>query len=154
MNTLRNRQLAKIHVAKAQLKLSDDIYRGILLELGGVDSSKDLDEAGRARVLDHFRQLGFEYGRGKSKSRGKAFASYPGRPTNMEDEDRGPMLRKIEALLTIGHKPWAYADGIARRVCKIQKVAWCRPDELHAVVGVLASNAKRYGWGETKTAAK
>lgn len=153
----RNRQLARIHIAKKQLNLSDDIYRGILLQVGGVESAKDLEEAGRAKVLDHFRQLGFEYDGGKHKPRGKAIPAYPGRPTNMDDEDRGPMLRKIEALLTIGHKPWGYADGIAKRVCKIQKVSWCRPAELYAVVGVLASNAKRYGWGGTKgtkTAAK
>jgi phage gp16-like protein len=153
-SAFRNRQLARIHIAKKQLGLSDDVYRGILLQVGGVNSSGDLDEAGRARVLDHFRHLGFEYDGGKGKSRGKAFPSYPGRPTNMDDEDRGKMLRKIEALLTIGRKPWAYADGVAKRVCKVHKVQWLRAGDLYKVVRVLASNAKRYGWGEERTKAK
>lgn len=150
----RNRQLARIHIAKKQLNLAEDVYRSILLQVGGVESAADLDEPGRTRVLDHLRGLGFQYDGGQSQPRGQGFPAYPGRPSNMDDEDRGKLLRKIEALLTIGHKPWAYADAIARRICKIERVAWCRASELHKVVGVLASNAKRYGWGASRAAAK
>ena len=143
----RRCQLAKIHIAKKQLKLTDDVYRGILLQVGGVDSSKDLDDAGRARVLDHLRQLGLQH-----EPSCKEIPAYPGRPGNMEDECRGPQLKKIEALLTAGHKPWEYADGIARKVCGIDRVAWCTPDQLHKIVGVLAHNAAHYSW--EKQAAK
>ncbi|MCI0621444.1 MAG: regulatory protein GemA [Acidobacteria bacterium] len=114
----RNRQLARIHIAKKQLNLSDDIYRGILLQVGGVESAKDLEEAGRAKVLDHFRQLGFEYDGGKHKPRGKAIPAYPGRPTNMDDEDRGPMLRKIRpyspSVISLGAMQTASPNGFAR----------------------------------------
>jgi hypothetical protein len=43
-----------------QLKLTDSQYYVMLLELGGVDSSKDLDAAGRARVIAHLKVLGFK----------------------------------------------------------------------------------------------
>lgn len=135
----RHRALARIHLAKKGLRMDDATYRAMLNEIGGVGSSKDLDTAGLNRVLDHLTRCGFQ---GKS--------SYPGRPLNFGDEDRGPLLRKIEALLTAGRKPWAYADGIAKRVCKVDSVAWCRPGDLHKIVGVLASNAERYGWEKEK----
>lgn len=139
----RHRALARIHLAKKELRMDDATYRAMLHEIGSVESSKDLDTAGLNRVLDHLTRCGF-----------KGKGTYPGRPKNFGDEDRGPLLRKMEALLTIGGKSWRYADGIAKRVCKVERVAWCRPAELHAVVGVLASNAKRYGWGEPKAATK
>jgi phage gp16-like protein len=135
----RHRALARIHLAKKELRMDDSIYRAMLHEIGGVGSSKDLDAAGLNRVLDHLTRCGFE---GKS--------SYPGRPRNFADEDRGPLLRKIEALLTAGKKSWKYGDSIALRVCGIAKVAWCRPGELHKVAGVLASNAAKYGWEKEK----
>lgn len=135
----RHRALARIHLAKKELRMDDGTYRAMLSEIVGVASSKDLDAAGLNRVLDHLTRCGFK---GKS--------SYPGRPRNFGDEDRGPLLRKIEALLTVGGKSWAYADGIAKRVCKVERVAWCRWDYLHKIVGVLASNAAKYGWQEER----
>lgn len=137
----RNRALARIHQAKKALGMEDASYRSMLNEVAGVSSSKDLDTAGLNRVLDHLTRCGFT---GKS--------SYPGRPRNFGDEDRGPLLSKIEALLTAGGKSWAYGDAIARRVCKVDRVAWCRAGDLHKIVGVLCSNQQRYGWEKERQA--
>lgn len=52
-------KIALLHVAKAQLGWSDDLYREILRHHAGVDSSRDLDDAGFKRVLDHAKALGF-----------------------------------------------------------------------------------------------
>lgn len=131
----RRRALARIHLAKKDLRMEDSTYRAMLNEVGGVGSSKDLDTAGLNRVLDHLTRCGFK---GKD--------GYPGRPRNFGDEDRGPLLRKIEALLTAGRKSWHYADSIARRVVKVDRVAWCRAGDLHKIAGVLASNSVKYNW--------
>lgn len=56
---LDRRQLALLHVAKARLGLTDDEYRSVLLDAGGVRSSKDLALAGFNRVLARFEELGF-----------------------------------------------------------------------------------------------
>lgn len=50
--------LAKIHIAKAQLGLTDDAYRAVLA-VHGVASSKDLDMRGMEAVLAHFEKLGW-----------------------------------------------------------------------------------------------
>lgn len=56
-----NRQrIAQIHVAKARLGLTDDAYRTLLRDHGGVESSKDLDDTGFECVMLGFRELGFE----------------------------------------------------------------------------------------------
>lgn len=54
----RRADLARIHVAKARLGLDDAAYRTILKGLAGVDSARDLDARGRARVLAAFREWG------------------------------------------------------------------------------------------------
>jgi phage gp16-like protein len=54
----RNRDLARIHMAKAQLKLPEEVYREILLAQGGQSSSADLDHEGRMKVLAYLKRLG------------------------------------------------------------------------------------------------
>ena len=135
----RRRALARIHLAKAQLGWSDDVYRGVLLEVAGVSSARDLDTAGLNRMLDHVVKCGF-----------KGKAGYPGRPHNFGDEDRTKLLLKIEAILSSAHKSWNYADGVARRACGIDRVVFCQPPHLHRIVGILLRNARRYHWEGVK----
>jgi isocitrate dehydrogenase kinase/phosphatase len=53
------RQKAVLHVAKSQLRLSDENYRAVLREQGGVESSNDLTNATFDRVMRRFEELGF-----------------------------------------------------------------------------------------------
>lgn len=55
----RLRDLAQIHIAKAQLDMAEDVYRDLLMKLGRVSSAADLDDAGRRAVLNHLKKLGF-----------------------------------------------------------------------------------------------
>lgn len=83
MSQQRNNDLAKIHLAKQQLGMSDDDYRAMLLTIGRVQSAAQLDTYGRARVLKHLTGLGW-----KPTSRGK-----PRRRVSAEPQDK-----KIRAL--------------------------------------------------------
>lgn len=61
VNTRKN-DLAKIHIAKKDLGLDDDTYREVIRAIGKAasGSSRDLDEAGRARVIRHFKSKGWK----------------------------------------------------------------------------------------------
>ncbi len=63
----RRNQLAAIHVAKRELRLTEDDYRALLRGLAAVESAADLDWAGRQRVLDAMRKLGWRSGRVRSR---------------------------------------------------------------------------------------
>lgn len=76
----RQRELAIIHIAVSELGIDDDSYRQILYQVGKVDSSADLDAAGRSKLIHRLRQLGW-----KPKTRQKVTA-------------RQPQDRKIRAL--------------------------------------------------------
>ena len=59
----RKIELAKIHMAAAFLNLiqkgDDSLYRDMLWSVARVRSAKDLDDAGRAKVLAHLRSNGW-----------------------------------------------------------------------------------------------
>ena len=69
MTATRARQsdLAQIHIAKKALGLDDAAYRDILWTVARVESSKDLDDAGRQRLLAHFKLCGWAPSKPKSE---------------------------------------------------------------------------------------
>lgn len=136
-NDTRRRELAKIHIAAKQLGMDDDTYRSMLWAVARVRSAKDLDDGGRKRVLEHLRAVGFKARRPGSPR--------PGRPHNLDGGDRGGQLKKIEAMLAAAGRPWAYADGMAKRMCHVDRVTFCNPEQLGKIIAALVYDAKRHG---------
>lgn len=128
----RRAELAQIHIAKKQLGLDDETYQQMLYTVARVMTASELDEHGRRRVIEHLRSRGFKNQQPKR--------SFPGRPHNC---DSNPLLRKIEALLTVGKKPWAYADALAQRMFQVDRVAFCHDEQLHKLVSALAIDRRR-----------
>lgn len=56
----RSNELAKIHIAKAQIPLDDETYRDMLWTVARVRSAKDLDAGGREAVLRHLKRTGWK----------------------------------------------------------------------------------------------
>ena len=57
--TERNRLLAKVHIAKKDLGLDDDVYRELLDNMFGRRSAADLSTNDLFRLLRHFRSCGW-----------------------------------------------------------------------------------------------
>ena len=53
------KQIALVHVAKKQLALSEEMYRAILINKGGVESAADLDPSGFDDVMSYMTACGF-----------------------------------------------------------------------------------------------
>ena len=60
--------LAKVHIAKKELALSDETYRDILARVTGCQSSRDCSERQLEQLLDEFRRLGWKPKAGKGGS--------------------------------------------------------------------------------------
>lgn len=125
---LRKRELAQIHIAKAQLGMDDETYRAMLWTIARVKSAADLDWTGRKRVLEHMIGCG---------------AKLVGVHRPRAAGDRAGLVGKIGAQLTQMQLPWEYAHGIARHMFKIEKVEWCSPEQLHKIVAALAYKQKK-----------
>lgn len=127
--------VVQIQIARRQLCLSDDDYYAMLWGVARVKSAKDLDHAGRQKVLAHLKACGF-------KPRPPAKPT-PGRPRNMDHPTRGPMLRKVEALLLSRGRPWAYAHQMAQHMFEVTDVAFCHEGQLHDLVAALEVDKRR-----------
>lgn len=128
-------KLAQIHIAKAQLGLTDDEYRAILARTVGVNSAKQLTNRNVGYVLAEFRRLGFV-----PKPAKKAGRKAPRPPAT-----RQVVMSKVEALLADAGLPWAYADGMARHMFKVERVDWLDDAQLQKLMQALIIDARRHG---------
>lgn len=130
----RRKDLAKIHIAKKDLGLDDATYREMLFNITGFRSAADLDSKQRWAVIKHLRTKGYRSKHKSAKASGMNKTTAP---------DRAPLLSKIGAILFRLRLPWAYADGMAKRMFGVDKVRWLRPDQLHKVTAALIYHQKR-----------
>lgn len=128
---MRNRELAQIHIAKKDLGLDDETYRDMLFTIARVRSSGELDHAGRRRIIEHLQARGW-----KPKAGVKPKVANKG-------SSKTALISKIGALLTVLEKPWAYADGMAAKMFKVEKIIWLTPQQLHKLVAALEYSKKR-----------
>jgi len=131
---MRKAELAQIHIAKTQLGLAEDEYRALLLQVTGKTSSKDLTWQGRKALLVHFKKIGFQVKSNKA-----------GRAAPIVAKDKASLMKKIEAQLAEAKLPWAYADGMAKRICKVDRIEWCEAEHLVKIIAALNIDAKRKG---------
>lgn len=119
--------LSKIHIARQQLGLAEDVYRAKLQGMFGKGSAKDLNLRQAEKLLKEFERLGWQPQPSK-RAAGKPhnFAQLPAE------------VRVIEAQLTDMKLSWGYADKIAKQMFGVAKVAWLKkPDQLKAVLAAL-----------------
>lgn len=135
---LRNAELAQIHIAKSQLGMEEDTYRNLLWTIGRVRSSKDLDWAGRKRVLDHMRACGWQPARKRGPT-GRALAddaqSRKIRAMWLALADAGVVRNRSEKALL------AYV----KRQTGIEALEWLKMHEADKVIEALKRWAKREG---------
>lgn len=81
----RRSEIAKIHIAKKQLGLNDEIYWTMILRItrGRVQTSADMTAIERRALIEEFKAKGFR--------------DAPGRGARAERLERDPMERKIRA---------------------------------------------------------
>lgn len=130
----RHLDLAKIHIAKAQLGMDDETYRALLARVAGVTSAKQLTPRQASAVLAELQRLGWQP---QSKHEGRA------RPRPAPS--RTAVMGKVEALLAEAGRPWSYADAMARHMFKVERVEWLDDGRLHRLMQALIVDAGRHG---------
>jgi phage gp16-like protein len=132
----KRREIAMIHIAKADLCLDDDTYRDVLWTVARVRSAADLDHAQRQAVLDHFKARGWQP---KKKPNEWAFI-------DKAAIDNQPLLRKICAVCRDMGVSVAYAEGVAKRQHGIErKLQMMSNGELWILAGALERTRQHGG---------
>lgn len=128
--------LAKIHIAKKELGLSDEAYRDILKWKFNVSSSKELSPRQQTVLLNHFQAQGWRPKR--PAKAGKAPFKRSRAPLGRE-----ALLAKIEAQLADRGLAWAYAEGMAKKICKVDALEFCDEIMLWKIVAAFSYDRKR-----------
>lgn len=132
------KNLAKIHIAKKDLGLTDDAYRDTLRRITGKESSAALTDMQATRVLRYFESRGWT-----AKKQG----SLPGMSIPSDAQSK-----KIQALWITLHKAGKVKNGtdaallaFVKRMTKVDRLEWCSPDQKYRVIESLKDWAKREG---------
>ena len=127
-----NTQKAKIHIAKAELKLDDVAYQGYLAPFG-VESSKDLTYKQAEQLLKIFKEQGWKSKLGKGK---KKYEEYRGRRGDFAEPQQ---LRLVEVLWKIvaRHPNDEARDTFIFRLTKMPKMHWLTKKHVEAVLCAL-----------------
>ncbi|GFK94442.1 hypothetical protein NNJEOMEG_02287 [Fundidesulfovibrio magnetotacticus] len=131
----RGSLLAKVHIAKKDLALDEDTYRAVLKRVTGHESARDCSLPELVRVVAEFRRKGWNPTQTAGPTQGKA------KPA----KGKAALMGKITALLTEAGRKEEYAEGIARRMYKRDKLDFCAPKELQGIITALSKDAKRHG---------
>lgn len=118
----RKAELAKIHIAKAQLGLDDETYRQKLYGLFGKTSAGKLTANERAELLDNFKRSGFK----------------THNPKQSVKSSKRALISKIDAQLYSMKLRRNYADGIAMQMYGTSKFVWCSEEQLSSIITALA----------------
>lgn len=132
------KNLAKIHIAKKDLGLTDDAYRDVLRNVCGKDSAAKLTDNQATRVLRYFEARGWKP---------KAQRSLPGMGIPRDGQSK-----KIQALWITMHKAGKVRNSsdkamlsMVKRVTGVDRLEWCSDAQKSAVIEALKDWAKREG---------
>jgi len=150
----RKALLAKVHVAKKQLALTEPEYRALLDGHFGTDTAAALGVTDLKRLVLVMQEYGFTPNRGSARRGAQRKKAVPA-PLNDENDllQRKPLMEKIEALLAEkgrvegSHVPWGYAVAVLKR--QSGGVTRCfehaTPEQLQGVIAALMYDARRHG---------
>lgn len=124
------KMIGAIKAGQAYLGWDDATYRATLNRLTGKTSATrcSLDEL--QTVKEYMHKAGFP----RQSKQGR-------RPSVASSRQR--MLDKVGALLADAGRPWDYAESMAKRMFKRERVDWLTTEELTKLMQALAVDATR-----------
>lgn len=133
--------LAKIHIAKKELGLDDQVYRDILRLRFHVDSSKKLNDRQCFVLLNDFKRRGWKPRHGNTR---------PAAPKQSRALDQAAMSRKIRALWLSLHEMGIVRDpgesalgAYTKRMTGVDALQWLDGKQMWTVLESLKKWVKR-----------
>lgn len=147
--------LAKIHIAKKELGLEDDLYRDILYRKFRVGSSKSLSDSQALVLIHHFKGLGWSpYAKASGdKVPPKKYDDLGKRDVDMASPAQ---LRKIEAMwhdIYRGNDETKHLRQFLFNHFKVSDIRFLERKTAHDVIEALKSMQKRRTYANTDESA-
>ena len=127
--TIAREKISVIHVAKSRLGLDEGTYRELLRNVAGVESSRDLDDAGFDLVMAHFERLGFKSDFGRRNM---------GNRIGMASPAQVEKLRGLWSDYTTGEGTDASLGHWLHRQFKVSALRFLTTGQAHKAIGALS----------------
>lgn len=131
MTTNAKKMIGAIKAGQTYLGWDDATYRATLARLTGKNSATRCSLEELQTVKEYMHTAGFPR---QSRKHGRR----PSVPKTREG-----ILSKVEAQLADADRPWSYAEGMAKRMFKRERVDWLTTEELTKLMQALDYDAKR-----------
>ncbi len=128
---ISNKKKALIHIAKQQVGMNEEEYRGLLSSVDATSSTELTDQTFK-HVMSKFETLGFKT---KSQTRKRKIKGLP--------RSKSALMGKLEAIILDMDLTWGYVDAIANSRFKVEKAQWLEPDDLRKLVQMMVIHQKR-----------
>lgn len=142
----RRAAVAKVQIARKELRLDEETYRAMLERITGQSSSAACSDAQLGRVLDEMKAKGWKP---KVVKGGRAARPRPERTVPASS----PVAKKARALWISLHQlgevrdpSEAALEAFARRQLKVDRLHWAKPHHSHQLIEALKAMADRAGW--------
>jgi hypothetical protein len=141
-------ELAKVHIAKRDLKLNDELYRGFMNVLFGETSAKDLTHEQIEELLEHFKSLG--WGEQYTGSKGLAGHKKSGSKLHSSSHGSGPATMAQISLIVylwkhgpgIRHKSMQALDHFLNHHFHISSLKQIRARRVPGILGAIKNMGK------------
>lgn len=130
----RRALLAKVHIGAKALGLDDGLYRDMLEGLTGQRSAGKLSDRQLVLVLAVMRKKGWNDEDPRPARK---------KPKPRATPNTAPLLDKVGALLADSGRPWAYAVAMLKRMYRVERLEWAKPEQLRGIVAALTRDAQR-----------
>lgn len=139
--------LAKIHIAKKELGMSDADYRGLLGWKFGVESAKDLKPKQVTVLLNHFRAKGWQQKKPTTVKQGRKDTKKVN--DNYRRIKPGPAARQQKYILAmwgaLGYE-MKKLDARCKKQFGIDRIEWVTEhDQLHVLITDLKKRCEDAG---------
>jgi phage gp16-like protein len=131
----------KVHVAKKEMGLDEDTYRGMMMNVTGKASLTQLSDAEVEKLIEDFKTKGWQ---AKPKS---------GAAGGVAKRADHPVARKARALWislyqlgAIENHSEQALEAFAARQLKCDRLQWTRQDHADGLIEALVAIARRNGW--------
>lgn len=129
----RSADLAMIHIAKKALGLDDETYRSMLFTVAHVNSSKELDYAGRLKILTHLKACGWKQ---KPPVKAKQKSPLAGEP--QQKMIRGLWLELHSKGIVLDPSEKAISRFINNQT-RIERIEWISTSQASSIIERLKS---------------
>lgn len=144
----RRALLAKVHLAKKDLRLDDDTYRDILERITGRRSSAECSVGELENLVAHFRAQGFVPKAVAGGRQGAARSTGPRRADHPVAKKARAMWISLHQLGVVENASEHALEAFAKRQLGVERMQWMDQGLGFKLVEALKAMAEREGWSQ------